>query len=769
MEQKIKVSVLVDEYKSEKQLSKMLEGIISQKVDFPYEVNVAKRPVSANLEAVLGEFQNKNPNIRLKMDNGSGKEFSLGRAEGEYLAFCYRGDYWRDCEKLKKQVTMLDTEDSYIATVHDICIINDEGVPYSYAEQQAYKRRCFSMDRRYTWEQLQHFLYPGAISTLVCRNIFRKDSVSAFVKAKQGNGILRLFAVLALEGVCCNLYNDQMVERSMSDEAKANRDFETLAVARRELDQICEFAHAQYGIELDPRYRLIQLAVDGFECYKAGKKSQEDLEKFMALYDAAYDAAYDLPVDQTHHIAEQKTLFDNLRYKLFCYQIKKGTAAEDVLLKYLRPLNDEMCIEYMLRSFCRLGRANQLVRQRLLEKAQDKANVQHTVYNRVMSAPIRKVGRKVKNLGKRFHRKFKKVVTLNLRRKGYSAYMANEWYDSVRINLLTDKSAALKDKIWCYRRGFMPWRIFQYGLTAENYESFLSDRDYMYLHQINNSYKKWIEDKMTLRYVLDPFKEYLPQYYFQIIRREGYTVILPLMDCPDGYQGTFDDLFRLLRERGNLALKAASGTHGIGFYKMSYEDGKYYMNNEESSEYEIRRTILNFRSYYVVTEYINMHQQIKDLYAGSVNTLRIMMINRDGYNPQILDAYMRIGSSTTGTTDNVAFGGVFCKIDVDTGRYGNAEQSKDHVLVACPRHPDTGTLIEGIIPHWELIKDQVVAMSRYMGQLEYLGFDVVCTPDSFVILEINSHQDLHRYIYYDPRIKQFYFDKLKYKKKLYKK
>ena len=48
-----------------------------------------------------------------------------------------------------------------------------------------------------------------------------------------------------------------------------------------------------------------------------------------------------------------------------------------------------------------------------------------------------------------------------------------------------------------------------------------------------------------------------------------------------------------------------------------------------------------------------------------------------------------------------------------------------------------------------------------------MGFDVVCTPESFVILEINSHQDLHRYIYYDPKIKQFFFDKLKYKKKLY--
>ena len=88
--------------------------------------------------------------------------------------------------------------------------------------------------------------------------------------------------------------------------------------------------------------------------------------------------------------------------------------------------------------------------------------------------------------------------------------------------------------------------------------------------------------------------------------------------------------------------------------------------------------------------------------------------------------------------------------------------------MACPNHPDTNEPVEGMIPNWELIKQKIIEISKYIGQLEYLGFDVVCTPEGFTILEINSHQDLHRYIYYDERIKKFYFDKLEYKRRLYK-
>ncbi len=111
----------------------------------------------------------------------------------------------------------------------------------------------------------------------------------------------------------------------------------------------------------------------------------------------------------------------------------------------------------------------------------------------------------------------KYVALYRLRKQGFSDYMAAEWFLSVAKNLLFDNVTPIKTKIWCYRRGFMPWRIHQYGITKDNFTEYLSDRDYMYLHQINNSYKKWIEDKMTFRLVLEPFKQYLPKYTYQCL------------------------------------------------------------------------------------------------------------------------------------------------------------------------------------------------------------------------------------------------------------
>lgn len=314
----------------------------------------------------------------------------------------------------------------------------------------------------------------------------------------------------------------------------------------------------------------------------------------------------------------------------------------------------------------------------------------------------------------------------------------------------------------------MPWRIEQYSLTEENYRESLSDRDYMYLHQINNSYKKWIEDKMTFRYVLEPFKQHLPQYYFQIIQRDDRQLILKLQDCPEGYEATFDELFRLLREKGTLAFKSASGTHGIGFFKAEYRNGTYYLNNAPTSEKELRNQIKRFKSFYIVTEYVNMHDEIKALYPGSVNTIRVMMLNRDGHHPQILDAYMRIGSVKSGVTDNVAYGGIVCSIDVDSGTYNNGLRIVNHVFISTERHPDTNAELNGVIPNWDVIKQGIKDISRHLPQLEYLGFDVVCTPDGFTILEINSHQDLHRYPYLDQQIKDFYFYKLRRKERRYK-
>ncbi len=346
-------------------------------------------------------------------------------------------------------------------------------------------------------------------------------------------------------------------------------------------------------------------------------------------------------------------------------------------------------------------------------------------------------------------------------RKGIRPYMQKLWNDSVRSDLRNTKGVSLGKKIWCWKRGFLSYRSYQYGLTKDNYKEFLSDYDYNWLNRINNDYQKWVNDKTTFRYILEPFKEFIPRYYLSVFKRNGKVEFSRMWDCPEGITADYEGLFALLRREKMLAFKPSAGTHGDGFYCLAYETdengkGTYLMNGKAVTEEEMMNTIIERKSFYVVTEYLEMHHQLKEIYAKSVNTIRIMVVNRHGYDPKIFQTYMRIGSSRTGFTDNVGYGGICVMVDKETGELYQPETIKDHVFYPCPNHPDTGTPIAGFLPHWDMVRQGVLDICRYLCELEYLGFDVAITEEGFTILEINIHQDLHKVATFTDEMKEFY-------------
>lgn len=126
---------------------------------------------------------------------------------------------------------------------------------------------------------------------------------------------------------------------------------------------------------------------------------------------------------------------------------------------------------------------------------------------------------------------------------------------------------------------------------------------------------------------------------------------------------------------------------------------------------------------------------------------------------------MRIGTGSTKLTDNLGYGGVSAKVDVDTGRFYDGTQLKNHVITPCPNHPDTGMLIEGQLPEWDKVKQTLTDICNYFGQLEYLGFDVAISSQGIRILEINKYQDLNRCAYYGDTIQNYFKDKIAAKNK----
>ena len=159
-----------------------------------------------------------------------------------------------------------------------------------------------------------------------------------------------------------------------------------------------------------------------------------------------------------------------------------------------------------------------------------------------------------------------------------------------------------------------------------------------------------------------------------------------------------------------------------------------------------------------------MDLYLRIIYRQAAFTVRIMVINRCGLYPVIENAYFRIGTKSTGFTDNIGSGGVFAYVDEKTGHFHDAEVIKEHIISPCPLHPDTGVKIEGTLPHWGEVLTVIPELCRYISPLEYLGFDVVITDAGFKILEINTHQDLHRYPTYNENVHAYFAHKLELKR-----
>ena len=376
--------------------------------------------------------------------------------------------------------------------------------------------------------------------------------------------------------------------------------------------------------------------------------------------------------------------------------------------------------------------------------------------------------------GTRLSRGFKKVK-LKVRAafarafypKGLVPYLSIRWIQDVWKDLTTNKETTLKQKLWAYRHGFLSYRLLQYGITKENYGEYISDFEYKWLRHINPKYRKWMEDKITVKYVCSDFNQFFPEYYYHIICKNGNNKVISMMDLPEGYTNEFEDIFRLVQEKGVLALKPDEGSHGDGFYKFTYENGKYQLNYRDATKQQVLDILEDINNQYLVTEYINMCDELKRVYDGSVNTVRMIVFKKDGKNPQVGNAYVRFGSKKTGAVDNVGAGGMTATIDVETGRFHDAKIVLHNSIEVCPVHPDTGVPIEGYLPHWEQVKADVLAVTKSIKQLEWFGVDLAVTNDGIKFPEINRFPDYPAVEKYTKPTREYLLMKLAGKKRMF--
>lgn len=303
---------------------------------------------------------------------------------------------------------------------------------------------------------------------------------------------------------------------------------------------------------------------------------------------------------------------------------------------------------------------------------------------------------------------------------------------------------------WALDRGFLPDRIVLFGdaFNEQTYKNYYNDYDYFMAHPLNNHFAFWINDKLTLKYMLNTagLSRFMPEYYLYIENDGHYSY---LMDAPNSVKKDADFLYHLLLEKKHLALKPNHGAGGVGFFGLRYQDGQIYMNDQIISREKLEEIRLTLNGY-IVTEFIEQSEEMNKVFSDSACTLRVILYkklnerNEDAAEYDCLMSFARFGTSRSGGASNLCHGGLAVQIDWHTGQYkgkyrGNSEFWGKEGTEGFLRHPDTGVIVDGKrIPHWDMIKTGLFDVCNYLSSLDFFGMDVIVTEDGFKLCEINS-------------------------------
>ena len=340
-------------------------------------------------------------------------------------------------------------------------------------------------------------------------------------------------------------------------------------------------------------------------------------------------------------------------------------------------------------------------------------------------------------------------------RPGLVPYQATRWPADVLRDFRADTGVRVRDKLWAYRQGFLSYRLPQYGITRENRGEFVSDFDYRWIRHINSDFRAWFEDKVSLRYLFPQRAHLFPAYYQHVAGNGETASFTRLSDCPANVPASVEGLLQLVQTLGALAVKPEEGSHGEGFMRLEWKDGQLTANGKLSSADDLTAALSQRDTSYVVGELVRSHPDLAALYPEAVGTVRIIVYKPDGRTPKIGNVYLRLGTSKSGLVDNLAAGGMIARIDPETGRYHSGAALLGGRVEEQPIHPDTGLPVEGYLPYWHDLIQEVLSFAEDLPELEYLGFDVAITADGFKFLEVNRAPDYPRIDLLEPGLAEY--------------
>ena len=268
------------------------------------------------------------------------------------------------------------------------------------------------------------------------------------------------------------------------------------------------------------------------------------------------------------------------------------------------------------------------------------------------------------------------------------------------------------DMVWCgfrYRAGYMDYDLFHF------WELNGAQRATVLTRGKNDQYVAALNDRREW----DAFEvkpEFLTRFAPFVGRR--------WLDLTTADAQEFQDLGEAL---GTFIVKPRDASHGDGVEKIDAAKVENWSALLET---------LRAKGQTLCEEIIRQHPDLDAIWPGSINTVRMVTILKDG-KAHVVAAYLRVGNGPR-PVDNFNNGGMVTPVDRETGVIQCAARDKAGTLYE--RHPATGTPFRGTqIPMWPQILDMLQKAAQVVPSIRYVGWDVAVTPDGPVLVEGNQY------------------------------
>jgi len=199
MDTRIRVSVALITYNHESFISKAIESVLMQEMNYDLEFVIGEDFSTDNTSRICEEFAMMNNKIKLlKWEKNLGASMNFAKTlescTGKYIAVLEGDDYWIDSGKLKKQVEFLELNPAYSMCFTNRMIVDREAFSIIKDSLPVNRKRDLS------FEDILSGITPPLLTVLFRKSCIENKAEFFSNLSRVFNGDTFLFSFLSVQG-----------------------------------------------------------------------------------------------------------------------------------------------------------------------------------------------------------------------------------------------------------------------------------------------------------------------------------------------------------------------------------------------------------------------------------------------------------------------------------------------------------------------------------------------------------------------------------------